>query len=85
MYQDLFSGAFHPFINETTASLMDGRLVQVVSDSQYKEYKQKQALEQVTILENRLNRLNTATQEIEAAIIEVKMVAGLLPESSETE
>jgi len=72
---------FYPYPQVTTTEQglsVDNRRVVVVSDSQYKDYIQKQAQEEILVLENKLNRHKTAIQDIEQTIVKLKDNAGLL-------
>ena len=55
--------------------------VYVVSDSDYKEYQRKQAEQDVLALESKLNRYNTAVEEIKIEIETIQKRAGLLAPS----
>jgi hypothetical protein len=72
---------FYPYPQVTTTEqglTVDNRRVVVISDSQYQDYIQKQAQEEILVLENKLNRHKTAIQEIEQTIVKLKDNAGLL-------
>ena len=75
-YSDPFD-FFGPFTSRQSPRVF------VVSDSDYKKYQQDQAEAQVTILESKLNRYNTAIEEIQVEIDKIKENAGLLPASKE--
>ncbi len=80
-YQNHFDLMFYPYPQVTTTDqglTIDNRRVVVISDSDYKKYQQKQAVEQVTVLENQLNTARTRVQDLERAIVEVKQSAGLI-------
>ncbi len=80
-YQNHFDLMFYPYPQVTTTEQglsVDNRRVVVVSDSQYKDYIQKQAQEEILVLENKLNRHKTAIQDIEQTIVKLKDNAGLL-------
>ena len=80
-YQNHFDLMFYPYPQVTTTEQglsVDNRRVVVVSDSQYKDYIQKQAQEKILVLENKLNRHKTAIQDIEQTIVKLKDNAGLL-------
>ncbi len=80
-YQNHFDLMFYPYPQVTTTEqglTVDNRRVVVVSDSQYKDYIQKQAQEEILVLENKLNRHKTAIQDIEQTIVKLKDNAGLL-------
>jgi len=55
-----------------------GGKVYVVSDSQYKEYKQKQALDEIAVLERRAASYEKTAASIHKTILELKTEAGLL-------
>ena len=57
--------------------------VYVVSDAQYKELKQKQAAEEIAVLENRAVHYENAADRIRLTITELQKEAGLLPEASD--
>jgi len=80
-YQNHFDLMFYPYPQVTTTEQglsVDNHRVVVVSDSQYKDYIQKQAQEKILVLENKLNRHKTAIQDIEQTIVKLKDNAGLL-------
>ncbi len=80
-YQNHFDLMFYPYPQVTTTEQglsVDNRRVVVVSDSQYKDYIQKQAQEEILVLENKFNRHKTAIQDIEQIIVKLKDNAGLL-------
>ncbi len=80
-YQNHFDLMFYPYPQVTTTEqglTVDNRRVVVISDSQYQDYIQKQAQEEILVLENKLNRHKTAIQEIEQTIVKLKDNAGLL-------
>ena len=56
-----------------------GSNVVVVSDTMYKEYKQKQAKQEIEILEARAKSYRTTADLIEQEIVTIKTEAGLLP------
>ena len=51
----------------------------VVSDTDYKKYQQEQAEREILVLESKLNRYNTAVEEIKVEIEKTREAAGLLP------
>ena len=57
--------------------------VYVVSDSDYKNYQQKEAQKQITIFESRLNRYERMVKETKLVIEELKTNAGLLSEAED--
>jgi len=61
---------------------MSQRVV-VVSDSEYQRYQQDQAKREILVLESKLNRYNSAIEEITLEIEKIKDNAGLLPPSKE--
>ena len=59
--------------------------VVVLSDSDYKRYQQEQAEREILVLQSKLNRYNTAVEEITVEIEKIKKNAGLLaPSPQET-
>ena len=56
-----------------------GSNVVVVSDAMYKEYRQKQAKQEIEILEARAKCYRTTADLIEQEIVTIKTEAGLLP------
>ena len=66
-----FFGPFHSRLSQPR--------VFIVSDSDYKKYQQEKAEAEVTRLESKLNRYNTAIEEIKVEIDQIKENAGLLP------
>ena len=57
---------------------LDSRVV-VVSDSDYKLYKQKQAQDEIRVLEGRLRTYEQQCDNLRSTIDELKKEAGLLP------
>ena len=57
--------------------------IYVVSDSQYKELKQKQAVEEISVLQKRLKSYESTAQSLRETITELQTEHGLLPEASE--
>lgn len=57
---------------------LDGK-VYVISDSAYKEHKQRQAEEEIRILEQRAASYERTAASIHKTILELKQEAGLLP------
>ena len=51
--------------------------VVVVSDSQYQEYKEKQARDEILVLQNRRNRYVTAIADLDAQIGAIEKAAGI--------
>jgi len=72
---DLFS----PFLSHQSSRVI------VVSDSEYKQYLQDRALQEITVLESKRNRYQTAIADIDKAIETTKTNAGLLPAKTEPE
>ena len=72
-YSDPFD-FFGPFHSRLTTPR-----VFVVSDSDYKKYQQEKAEAEVLQLESKLNRYNTAIEEIKVEIEKIQTNAGLLP------
>ena len=60
-----------------------GADVYVVSDSQYKQYRQKQAEDEIAVLEKRLAAYEKTADGLRQTIAELKQEHGLLPEASE--
>ena len=58
--------------------------VYVVSDARYKELQQKQAAEEIAVLENRAAHYERAADRIRETIVDLQKEAGLLPEASDT-
>ena len=58
---------------------IDGK-VYVISDSEYKTYQKKQALEEIAVLESRAISYEDTAASIRKTIIELKKEAGLIPE-----
>ena len=55
--------------------------VYVVSDSDYKEFQQKRAEQEITVLESKRNRLEAAIADIDAEIKNIKDTHKLLPDT----
>ena len=64
-------------------SIPFGQDVYVVSDAKYKELQQKQAAEEIAVLENRAVHYDQAAARIRETIVELQKEAGLLPEASD--
>ena len=75
---------YTPLIDFLSPGLPFTRVL-VVSDSDYKVYQQAEAEREVLALESKLNRYNTAIEEIKLEITKVKTNAGLLPEAKAPE
>ena len=72
-----YSTPFHLLASMAQAPV--GSNVVVVSDAMYKEYKQKQAKQEIEILEARAKSYRTTADLIEQEIVTIKTEAGLLP------
>ena len=57
--------------------------VYVISDSEYKELRKKQAVEEITTLEKRLKAYESTADSLRETITELKQEHGLLPAASE--
>ena len=57
--------------------------VYVISDSKYKELKQKQAAEEIATLENRASHYDSCAASIRKTIAELQKEFDLLPEASD--
>ena len=55
----------------------------VISDSQYKELKQKQAEDEISVLERRIQSYESTAQSLRETVLELRKEHGLLPEASE--
>ena len=53
--------------------------VYVVSDAQYKQYRQKQAEDEIAVLEKRLASFEKSAESLRQTIDEIKAEHGLLP------
>ena len=53
--------------------------VYVVSDAQYKQYRQKQAEDEIAVLEKRLASFEKSAESLRETINELKVEHGLLP------
>ena len=73
---------YNPLIDFLSPGLPFSTRVVVVSDSDYKAYQQAEAQREVLALESKLNRYNTAVEEIKLEIHKLQENAGLLPEST---
>ena len=71
---DLFS----PFLSHQSTRVV------VVSDTEYKQYLQDRAEQEITVLESKRNRYLAAVADIDKAIETTKTNAGLLPATTET-
>ena len=71
---DLFS----PFLSHQSTRVV------VVSDTEYKQYLQDRATQELTVLESKRNRYLAAVADIDKAIETTKTNAGLLPAETET-
>ncbi len=70
---DLFS----PFLSHQSTRVV------VVSDTEYKQYLQDRAEQELTVLESKRNRYLAAVADIDKAIETTKTNAGLLPATTE--
>ena len=68
---------------DSLTSIPFGSSVYVVSDSEYKEYKQKQAGEEIELLEKRAAAYEEAAMSLRKTVLEIKQEAGLLPETKD--
>lgn len=57
--------------------------VYVISDSEYKELRKKQAVEEITTLEKRLKAYESTADSLRETINELRTEHGLLPEASD--
>ena len=57
--------------------------VVVISDSEYKDYKRRRAEQEVLILESKLNRYQSAIDEVKVQIEDLQKQHALLPEPKE--
>ena len=64
---------------------MFGQQVYVVSDEQYKEYRKKQAEDEIAVLEKRLSSYESTAASLRKTIDEIKSEHGLLPEAEAEE
>ena len=62
---------------------MFGQQVYVVSDEQYKEYRKKQAQDEIAVLEKRLASYESTAASLRKTIDEIKGEHGLLPEAED--
>ena len=60
-----------------------GQDVYVISDSKYKELRQKQAAEEIATLENRAEHYDKCAASIRETVAELRNEYDLLPESSD--
>ena len=60
-----------------------GADVYVVSDSQYKQYRQKQAVDEIAVLEKRLVAYEKTANSLRETIADLKQEHGLLTEASD--
>lgn len=61
------------------STLPFGQDVYVISDSKYKELRQKQAKDEIAVLENRAEHYDKAAERIRQTIIELQAEHDLLP------
>ena len=57
--------------------------VYVISDSEYKKIRQKQAEDEIAVLQKRLEAYERSAEGLKATIAELQTEHGLLPEASE--
>ena len=57
--------------------------VYVISDSEYKKIRQKQAEDEIAVLQKRLEAYERSATSLKATIAELQAEHGLLPEASE--
>ena len=57
--------------------------VYVISDSEYKKIRQKQAEDEIAVLQKRLEAYERSATSLKATIAELQTEHGLLPEASE--
>ena len=60
-----------------------GTDVYVISDSEYKKIRQKQAEDEIAVLQKRLEAYERSAEGLKATIAELQTEHGLLPEASE--
>ena len=60
-----------------------GQDVYVISDAKYKELRQKQARDEIAVLENRAEHYDKAAASIRETIADLQKEYDLLPEASE--
>ena len=60
-----------------------GADVYIVSDSQYKQYRKHQAVEEIAVLEKRLVAYEKTADSLRETIAELRQEHGLLPEASD--
>jgi len=60
-----------------------GSSVYVVSDSQYQEYKKREAEKEIEVLESRARAYEKTAELIKEEIASIKKQVGLLPESTD--
>ena len=58
--------------------------VVVISDSEYREYKQKQARDEILVLQNRRNRYEAAIVDLNDQIAELEKAAGIETSTTST-
>ena len=88
-YQNHFDLMFYPYPQTTTLdqglSVDTNNRVVVISDTQYQEYIKKQAEREILVLENKMNRHQTAIQDIKQTIAKLKDNAGLIEPAKSSE
>ena len=60
-----------------------GQDVYVISDSKYKEIRQKQAKDEIAVLDNRAEHYDKAAASLRETILELQTEYDLLPEAKE--
>ena len=68
---------------DSLSQLPFGSNVYVISDTEYKEYKQKQAAQEIEVLEERAKSYEKTAMSIRKTILELKQEAGLLPKAED--
>ena len=68
---------------DSLSQLPFGSNVYVISDTEYKEYKQKQAAQEIEVLEERAKSYEKTAMSIRKTILELKQEVGLLPKAED--
>ena len=68
---------------DSLSQLPFGSNVYVISDTEYKEYKQKQAAQEIEVLEERAKSYEKTAMSIRKTTLELKQEAGLLPKAED--
>ena len=85
MYPSFYNSVVQFLDNPLNHTLpLDGK-VYVISDSAYKEHKQRQAEEEIRVLESRAESYEKTAASIRKTILELKDEAGLLPAEETTD